>query len=55
MKTMQVMQKMKAKQASKDRACALAWHRDRWVEFREPSEGFSQRDVSELDYREGAF
>ncbi len=52
MKTMQMMQ---TKQASKDRACAAAWHQDRRADFREPSKGFSQDDISELDEREGAF
>ncbi len=49
MKTMQMMKK------SKNRACAQTWQPDSRADYRETSKGFSKRDVSELDHREGAF
>ncbi len=52
---MKMKQKMQTKQASKDRACAKAWHQDRRADFRATSKDFLQEDISEWDEREGAF
>ncbi len=55
MQTMQGLQTMQIKQESKSRACAAAWHQGSRADYREPSKGFSQRDVSEPSKGKGAF